>query len=39
MFAISARERDMLEMLRELSAYERDFSQKHWRQCMRCARA
>ena len=28
MFAISARERDMLEMLRELSAYERDFFTK-----------
>ena len=40
MFAISARERDMLEMLRELSAYERDFfHKKHWRQCMRCARS
>ena len=39
MFAISARERDMLEMLRELSAYECDFFTKHWRQCMRCARS
>ncbi|MFQ9679988.1 MAG: helix-turn-helix domain-containing protein [Ruthenibacterium lactatiformans] len=28
MFAISARERDMLEMLRELSTYERDFFTK-----------
>ncbi|WP_050005943.1 helix-turn-helix domain-containing protein [Ruthenibacterium lactatiformans] len=29
MFAISARERDMLEMLRELSTYERDFFHKN----------
>ena len=39
MFAISARERDCWRCCGSLAPMNAIFSQKHWRQCMRCARS